>query len=49
MWNLKYGINEPRYRTEPYADVENRLAVAKVEGRNGMDGEFRVSGCKLLH
>ena len=29
---------------------ENRLVVARVKGRgNGMDGEFGVFGCKLLH
>ena len=34
-------------------DLENRLVVAKGEGegggRNRMDWEFGVSGCKLLH
>ena len=31
-------------------DTENRLAVAKREGGwSGMDGEFGVSRCKLLH
>ena len=39
MWNLKYGTN-----------MENRLLVAKGEGkRSGMDWEFGVSRCKLLH
>ena len=29
---------------------ESRLVVARVEeGENGMDGEFGVFGCKLLH
>ena len=31
-------------------DIENRLVVAKGEGgESGMDGEFGVSRCKLLH
>ena len=30
--------------------MENRLVAAKVEGRgSGMDGEFGVDRCKLLH
>ena len=31
-------------------DLENRLVIAKgEEGRSGMDWEFRVNRCKLLH
>ena len=31
-------------------DIENRLVVAKGEGRgSGMDWEFGVNRCKLLH
>ena len=30
-WNLKYGKDEPIYRTETDSDVENRLVVAKGE------------------
>ena len=31
-------------------DIENRLVVAKGEGRgSGMDREFGVGPCKLLH
>ena len=38
MWNLKYGINEPIYKTETDSQTENRLGVAKGEGRgSGMD------------
>ena len=34
MWNLKFGTNEPIYKTE----TENSLVVAKGEGRvSGMD------------
>ena len=32
MWNLKYVINEPIYKTETLTDTENRLMVAKGEG-----------------
>ena len=50
MWNLKYGTNQPSYQTEALTDMENRLVVAKgVGGRSGMDREFGVSRCKLLH
>ena len=50
MWNLKYGKNEPIYKTDRLTDIENRLVVAKEEGGGrGMDLEFGVSGCKLLH
>ena len=31
-WNLKYGTNEPIYRTETDSQSENRLVVAKREG-----------------
>ena len=30
-------------------DMENRLLVAEGVGRSGMDWEFGVSRCKLLH
>ena len=29
--------------------MENRLVIAKGEGKGGMDWEFRISRCKLLH
>ena len=39
MWNIKYGTNEPIYRTETDPDMENRLVVAKRKGgRHGMYG-----------
>ena len=48
MWNLKYGTNEPIYKIE--TDAQNRLVVAKGEGgESGMDWEFGVSRCKLVH
>ena len=48
IWNLKYGTNEPIYRTE--TDIENRLVFAKgAGGGRGMEWEFGISRCKLLH
>lgn len=36
--------------THLVTDTENRLVVAEGEvGGSGMDGEFRVGRCKLLH
>ena len=32
MWNLKYGTNEPVYKSETGSYLENRLVVAKGEG-----------------
>ena len=50
MQNPKCGTNEPIYKTEADSDIENRLMVAKGEvGGSGMDWEFEVSRCKLLH
>ena len=38
------------YRTETDSDIENRFVVAKGKGRgSGMNGEFGVCRCKLLH
>ena len=47
MWNLKYDTNEPVYKTEADSQTENRLVV--VKGKRGMNWEFGVSKCKLLH
>ena len=46
MWHLKYGTNEPIYRTEGLTDVENGLVVAKGEGWEWDGCEFGAS--KLL-
>ena len=48
MWNLKYGINEPIYKTDRLTDIENRLLVAKWLGSE-MDWEFGTSRCELLY
>ena len=51
---FKYDINEPIYKTRDSQTCEllseSRLEVAKGEwGGRGMDWEFGVSRCKLLH
>ena len=50
-WNLKYGTNEPTYRTETYPQLrKNRLVVAKGGGGGSvMNWGFGVSRCKLQH
>ena len=41
IWNLIYGTNEPIFRIETDStDMESRLVVALVGGRNEMDREF---------
>ena len=48
MWTLKYDVNEPVYKTD--SQTQRSLVVAKVEaGGRGMDWEFGLSRCKLLH
>ena len=42
MWDLKYGTNEPVYRTETDSDMENRTVVAKPEGE-GVEGGWTGS------
>ena len=51
MWNLKYGTNEPIYRTETDSQIwrTDLWLLGSVGGRRGMDWEFGVSRCKLLH
>ena len=46
MWNLKYGTNDSIYKTE--ADHGHGEQPCSCQGR-GMDGEFGVGRCKLLH
>ena len=38
MWNLKYDTSEHIYKTKTDSDTENRLVVAKWEGRIGSLG-----------
>ena len=50
MWNLKYGINDPIYRTETDSQTwRTGLWLPRRRGGSGMDGEFGVHRCKLLH
>ena len=54
MYNLKYNTNEIRNNylenRNRLTDIENRFVVAKGKvGGSGMDWEFGVSRCKLLH
>ena len=46
MWNLKYGTNEPIYRKETNSWT---CGCQGGGGGSGMDWEFAVSRCKLLH
>ena len=47
---LKYGTNELICETETDSDIENRLVVVNGgAGRSGMDEEFGLGRCKLLH
>ena len=36
MWYLKYDTNKLTYKTQTLTDIENRLAFAKVVGRNAL-------------
>ena len=48
MRNLKYDTNELIYKTD--SQTEDRLVVAKgAGGGGGMEWDFGVSRCKLLH
>ena len=50
MWNLKCGTNEPIYRIGTDSAIENRLEVAKWEGkRRKTNWEFEINRCKLLY
>ena len=50
MWNLKYGTNKPLYKTETDSHPwRTDLWLPRRKGRNGMDREFGVGRCKLLH
>ena len=50
MWNLKYSTGQPTYRTETNSQTwSTDLWLPKEWGRSGMDWEFGISRCKLLH
>ena len=51
MWSLKYDTNELIYKTETDSQTQRTdlwLPKGRKGGR-GMDWEFGVSRCKLLH
>ena len=47
-WNLKYGTNEPIHRAEIDSHREQTYGC-QGRGESGMNWEFGVSRCKLLH
>ena len=50
MWNLKYGSNEPTYNTKIDSQIQRSdLWLPREERRRGIDWEFGVGRCKLLH
>ena len=53
MWNLIHDTNEQKYDSteqKRIRDIENGWVVAKEKGsERGMDREFGLSKCKLVH
>ena len=50
MWNLKYGTDEPNYKTEADSQTQRiDLWLPRAGGGRGMDWESGVGRCKLLH
>ena len=48
MWNLNYGTNESIYKIE--TDSKTWITdFGCLRGGEGIDWEFRISTCKLLH
>ena len=48
--NLKYGTYDPIYKTETdHGHREQICGYWEEGGRSGMDSEFAVGRCKLLH
>ena len=45
MWNLKQDLREDTYETETDSDIENKLMVAKGEGRIGSLGLADANQC----
>ena len=48
MWNLKYGTNEPIYKTETDSQTW-RTDLWLLWGEHGMNWEFGVNRRKLFH
>jgi len=49
IWNLVYSTNEPFHRKETHGLEEQSYGCQEGGGRSGMDWEFGVNSCKLLH
>ena len=50
MWNLKCGTGEPIYKTDTDSQTWRAdLWFWRGKGGSGMDWEFGVGRCKLLH
>ena len=50
MWSLRYGTNDPIYRTKTDHGYGGQTCVCLGEGgEKGPDGEFGIGRCKLLH
>ena len=50
MWNLEYGTDDLSIKQKQVMDMEIRLVFSRGEGgEKGMDGEFGVGRCELLH
>ena len=49
IWNLIYGTNEPFHRKETHGLGEQTCGCQGGGRRSGMDWEFEVKSCKLLH
>ena len=45
----KYDTNEPIYKTEADLGHGKQTCCQGGGGRRGMDWEFGVGGCKILH
>ena len=50
IWNLIYGTNEPIYEEKQTHGLGEKTCGCQMGGEgSGMDWEFEVSRCKILH
>ena len=49
MWSLKYGTKDLPIKQSQIMDMEGRFVCAGGRREGGMDGEFGVGRCRLLH
>ena len=49
MWNLKYGTDEPIYKTVKDSQTEYRLVIVKWGVGRGIDWEFGVGRYRPSH